>query len=76
MKIMLHKPQREAANAVLAYDYEPPDIQDQDGDVDSTPRWVSHWSTDAYCHDNSDCWHEHGAGDCTLESDGTDQWCW
>ena len=76
MKITLHKPQREAANAVLAYDYESPDEQEQIGEQgDDEVLWSSYWASDAFCDDYEDCQHKHGAGDCTLYSNGTNQWC-
>lgn len=72
MKITLHKPQREATNAVLAYHYEPADdigvVEDED------PIWWSYWAEDAICR-NDDCQHEHGAGDCHLWADSTNQGC-
>ena len=92
MKITLHKPQREAANAVLAYDYESPDEQEQillgrdetastntmeqiGEQGDDEVLWSSYWASDAFCDDYEDCQHKHGAGDCTLYSNGTNQWC-
>ena len=70
MKITLHKPRRKVANAVLAYDYEPADEIGYTDDI-----WHSYWTTDAFCHEGEDCWHKHGAGDCFLMSNGTDQVC-
>ncbi len=76
MKITLHKPQREVANAVLAYDYEPPEEQTQIGEQgDDEVLWHSYWASDAFCYDYEDCRHKHGAGDCDLYSNGTNQWC-
>ncbi len=74
MKITLNKPQRGVVEAVLAYQYESPDSQGQDEGIDGT-YWWSDWTSDAYCHEGTDCWAEEGAGGCSLQSDGTDQWC-
>ena len=68
MKVTLHKPQREAVNAVLAY-------QDEEDDEDgpscppeysySQGTYYAYWACDAY-PSNDDCYYRENDGTCLL----------
>lgn len=57
MKITLHKPQREAVNAVLAYDGE-----DEDWVLEFEDTNTDNW----YCGNTGYCQYKHDAGDCLM----------
>ena len=65
MKTVLLKPQREAVNAVLAYQDEGEDQNCSAQYSYSDGVYEAYWACDAVCK-SADCWLEEGAGDCTL----------